>query len=467
LHVFASFRSLAVLAALTCAGCASPGARDSPRFDRAALDRRVEALMAQAHVPGLALALVRDGQVAYVKGYGERNTERQLPLQADTVMYAASLTKATFAYGVMMMADEGRIDLDRSIDALLAKPLPEYDKYADLAGDERWRMLTPRILLSHRSGFANFRFWQPGKPYDPDGKLFFYFDPGTRFAYSGEGINLLQFALENGGGVDVGDYLGTHLFERFGMARTSLTWRKDFEGNVAIGYDEHGAALGHKQRGSVRAAGSMDTTVDDYAHLLAAMVRGDGLRPATHAAWQTPQVRIRSAQQFPTMGVADTGDDDGIALSYALGIERVLRGLAGDDRLKLAADAALHLVAQQGGGGAVVRQGDLGGPLAETSRPALDRALQGVAVRRIEIGDGDVPGEDGADRADLGPHRRLIGVVADLGHGLAALDAPGQYVGVVERPPDRLPRRLDPVFPGLLHRSLTSWRIGAASAGLP
>lgn len=235
--------------------------------------------MAQAHVPGLALALVRDGQVVYVKGYGERDTGRQLPLQADTVMYAASLTKATFAYGVMMMADEGRIDLDRSIDALLAKPLPEYDKYADLAGDERWRLLTPRILLSHRSGFANFRFWQPGKPYDPDGKLFFYFDPGTRFAYSGEGINLLQFALENGGGIDVGDYLGTHLFERFGMTRTSLTWRSDFEGNVAIGYDEHGAALGHKQRGSVRAAGSMDTTVDDYAHLLAAMVRGDGLRP--------------------------------------------------------------------------------------------------------------------------------------------------------------------------------------------
>ena len=278
--------------------------------------------MAQAHVPGLALALVRDGQVVYVKGYGERDTGRQLPLQADTVMYAASLTKATFAYGVMMMADEGRIDLDRSIDALLAKPLPEYDKYADLAGDERWRMLTPRILLSHRSGFANFRFWQPGKPYDPDGKLFFYFDPGTRFAYSGEGINLLQFALENGGGIDVGDYLRTHLFERFGMTRTSLTWRKEFEGNVAIGYDEHGAALGHKQRGSVRAAGSMDTTVDDYAHLLAAMVRGDGLRPATHAAWQAPQVRIRSAQQFPTMGVADTDDDDGIALSYALGIAR-------------------------------------------------------------------------------------------------------------------------------------------------
>ena len=72
---------------------------------------------------------------------------------------------------------------------------------------------------------------------------------------------------------------------RFGMTRTSMTWRKDFEGNVAIGYDETGKALGHKQRGGVRAAGSMDTTVDDYARLVAAMVRGEGLKPATHAAW--------------------------------------------------------------------------------------------------------------------------------------------------------------------------------------
>ncbi|MGN6521086.1 MAG: serine hydrolase domain-containing protein [Dokdonella sp.] len=323
------FRPLAALAFL-CAGCANLRPHESPRLDPATLDRRVESLMARAHVPGLALAVIRDGRVAYAKAYGERDTQRQLPLETDTVMYAASLTKATFAYGVMMMADEGQIDLDRPIDMMLAKPLPEYEKYADLAGDERWRALTPRILLSHRSGFANFRYWQPGKPYDPDGKLFFYFDPGTRFAYSGEGINLLQFALENGAGIDVGDYLGTHVIERFGMTRTSLTWREDFAGNVAIGYDEKGQPLGHKQRGSVRAAGSMDTTVADYARLLAAMVRGEGLAPAAHAAWQAPQVRIRSERQFPTMGVADTDDNDGIALSYALGIARYEspRGLA-------------------------------------------------------------------------------------------------------------------------------------------
>ena len=77
-------------------------------------------------------------------------------------MYGASLTKAVFAYTVMQLVEEGRIDLDRPIADYLPKPLPEYgnlDAYGnwgDLAGDERWRRITPRILLTHSAGFANF-----------------------------------------------------------------------------------------------------------------------------------------------------------------------------------------------------------------------------------------------------------------------------------------------------------------------
>jgi len=117
--------------------------------------------MAVAHVPGLGLALIENGRVTYLKAYGERDVERHLPLRTDTVMYAASLTKAAFAYSVMMMVDDGRIDLDRPIAKYLPKPLPEYSLYADLADDPRWQLLTPRILLSHRSGFPNFRYFPP------------------------------------------------------------------------------------------------------------------------------------------------------------------------------------------------------------------------------------------------------------------------------------------------------------------
>jgi CubicO group peptidase (beta-lactamase class C family) len=303
------------MAALT-AGGASAGSV----LQDAALDRQVTQLMVAAHVPGLALALIKGGQVVYVHAYGERDTTLHLPLQTDTVMYAASLTKAAFAYSVMMLVDEGRLDLDRPLGRYLPRPLPEYPAYADLAGDARWQLLTPRILLSHRGGFANYRFWPPGKDYDPAGKLLIYFDPGTRYSYSGEGINLLQLVIEQGRGITVGGYMRTHLFERFGMARTSLVWRDDFAANYAAGYDESGRLVEHVRRKEVRAASSMDTTIDDYARLLAAMVVGDGLRPQTYTAWLAPQIRIRSVQQFPPIVLPDSQDNDGIALSYALGV---------------------------------------------------------------------------------------------------------------------------------------------------
>lgn len=70
--------------------------------------------------------------------------------------------------------------------------------YADLAGDEQWRKLTMRILLSHTAGFSNFRFYEHCGDYDPDGKLAIYFEPGTRYAYSGEGFLLAQRVLEWG-----------------------------------------------------------------------------------------------------------------------------------------------------------------------------------------------------------------------------------------------------------------------------
>ncbi|MGE7136437.1 serine hydrolase domain-containing protein [Luteibacter sp. NPDC031894] len=299
---------------------ASVFAADATPLRGEALDTRVAFLMKEAKVPGFAVAIVEDGKVVSVKAYGQRDVEKGLPLTTDTVMYAASLTKAAFGYATMSLVDAGKLDLDSSIAKDLPKPLPSYSKYADLTGDERWRKLTPSILLSHRSGFPNFRFWQPGKDYDPDGKLSFYFDPGTRFGYSGEGINLLQFVLENGKGIDVGDLMKARLFERYGMKRSAMTWRDDFADNVAIGYDEDGKPLGHKRRESVRAAGSMDTTIADYARLLAAMSRGEGLQPATYATWLKPVVRIRSVRQFPTIGLADSKDNDSISLGYAMGV---------------------------------------------------------------------------------------------------------------------------------------------------
>jgi CubicO group peptidase (beta-lactamase class C family) len=275
----------------------------------------VERLMRAGRVPGLALAILNRGEVVYQRGFGQRDVERGLPLGDTTVMYAASFTKSMFAFMVMQLVQEGRLDLDRSIAEYLPRPLPAYEKYAELAGDERWRRITPRMLLSHTAGFANFRFVYP------DQKLRIEFEPGSRYSYSGEGINLLQFVLEQGMGMDVDSLMRQRVFGRFGMTRTQMTWRTDFEGDHAIGYDEAGKPLGHRQRTGVRAAGSADSDVAGIARFARGVLRGEGLTPAARQEMLRPQIRIRAKHQFPTpIAAADTTSrDDAVHLSYGLG----------------------------------------------------------------------------------------------------------------------------------------------------
>ena len=287
---------------------------DGSKLTTRQIDAEVERLMAKGRVPGLALALVENGRLLYVKSYGLPRVEERQPLQTDTVMYAASLTKLAFAYMVMQLVDEGKINLDQPISSYLKRPLPDYAKYADLAGDPRWRSLTSRILMDHTPGFPNFRFL------NPDGKLDFKFDPGTRYAYSGEGINLLQFILEEGLGLDVGKEMHRRVFDRFGMTRTGMTWRDDFAPNVADGYDVNGKVEGHHGRGSVRAAGSMDTTIADFAKFLAAFMRGEGLSAAARAEMLRPQIAITSAHQFPTLDATTNPAYRKIGLSSGLGV---------------------------------------------------------------------------------------------------------------------------------------------------
>ncbi len=266
-----------------------------------ALDVEVREGMERTQTQGLAVAIIENGTVKLVKTWGRRNAKSE-PLTPDTVMYGASITKMMFGYLVAQLAEEGKIDLDTSIAKYLAKPLPEYvdaeDKYAPwhhLAGDERWRKLTPRILLNHGSGFANF-YWL-----NPDERLKFHFDPGTRYGYSGDGIMLMQFVLEEGLGLDVEAEMQRRFFRPLKMQNTSLVWQPHFASNLADGWQADGAIEPHDERSKVRAAGSMDTSVADLAKLTAAYVRGDGLSKKARAAMVAPQLPIRTQSQFPSL----------------------------------------------------------------------------------------------------------------------------------------------------------------------
>lgn len=295
------------------ASCATPGRPPSPGA-KAVPNAEVARLMQREKVQGLALAVIDGGKVVQVAAYGHRNVQRGLALTPDTVMYGASLTKTAFAYMLLQLVDEGRLSLDASIASLLPRPLPEYEDYKDLAGDERWRALTPRILLTHSTGFANFRWLEPDK------RLRFHFDPGTRYAYSGEGFYLLQLIVEQGLGLDAGKEMQRRVFDRFGMTNTSMQWRPDFQANLADGYGVDGKMEPHDERSNVSAAGSMDTTIADQARLWAGIVRGDGLSAASRAELVRPQLPIRSRRQFPTLAPELAAGAPAAGLQAGLGL---------------------------------------------------------------------------------------------------------------------------------------------------
>ena len=274
----------------------------------------IRLLMEREHVNGMALALIEGGRVTHVAAYGRRSVERDLPLTTNTIMAGASFTKTAFAYLVLQLVDEGRLTLDTPIADLLPKPLPEYRSYDDLAGDERWRSLTPRLILTHRTGLANWRWLEEDK------KLRFHFDPGARYAYSGQGIGILQIVVEQGLGLDLGREMQTRLFDRFGMARTSMSWRPVFAKNYADGYALDGTLHPHDRREGADSAGSMTTTIADQAKLWAAILRGDGLSPASRAELTRPQAPITGAHQFPTLSEETDSRNAEIGLAAGLGL---------------------------------------------------------------------------------------------------------------------------------------------------
>ena len=272
----------------------------------AAIDAEVSKIMTHTHANGMAIAVIDHGNIGYVHAYGIRNANGD-PLTTDTVMYGASLTKTVFAYTVMQLVDQGKLNLDTPIKDDLDNPLPSYgpdpvfpDKhgpYKDLAEDSRWEKITPRMCLTHSTGFNNFWF------IEPDQKLHIHFEPGARFNYSGEGFILLQFIIEHGRkaqglGLDVGE-LTNAIFDRLGMTRTSLVWRDAFAANLADGWNDQGQSQPNDRRKKVRVAGSMDTTIADLPKFVAALVRGDGLSAASRAEMTRPLLHLTTAHQFP------------------------------------------------------------------------------------------------------------------------------------------------------------------------
>ena len=277
------------------------------------IDETVAQLIMAAEVPGVGLAVFNGGKLAYLNAYGLRDKEKNLPETVDTVMYAASFSKVAFADLVMQLVGKGTLDLDKPVYQYLPKPLPEYPNYADLADDPRYKRLTARMLLSHTSGFPNWR------AFEDDRKLKIHFEPGSRYAYSGEGIILLQLLVETITNQPLEELMREHVFQPLGMTRTSMVWQDRFESDYASGYDEYGRSLGPDKRKKADAAGSMVTTVRDFARFMQAVMKGEGLSKRMREQMLSPQIQIVSKHEFPTFENETTDANKPIRLSYGLG----------------------------------------------------------------------------------------------------------------------------------------------------
>lgn len=285
---------------------------DGSTVTPAEVDSTVARLMNAARVTGVGIAILNNRKVAYLKTYGERDTDKNLPLTPHSVMKAASYSKSAFAYMVMQLAEDRALNLDKPIQDYLPRPLPEYPAYKDLAGDRRYERITARMLLSHTAGFPNLRILN-------NGRLNINFEPGARYAYSGEGIQLLQLVIEEITRKPVRDLMRERIFGPFGMTRTSMVWESAFEADYANGYDERGRSLGSNKSTRADAAGSMHTSLADFARFIERIMQGKGLKKKTRTLMFSPQVAILSRTQFPTLSTETTDRNKAIRLSYGLG----------------------------------------------------------------------------------------------------------------------------------------------------
>ena len=273
-------RYVPLLPVLLLAACASPTRAPAPvpapggGLDTAALARRLPALLDSGGIPGLAVAVLRDGRVAWARGFGVRREGSPGAVDENTVFEAASLSKPVFAYAVLRLVDQGRLELDR--------PLADYLPLPGL-GDPRAARITARMALSHTTGLPN--------ELHPGDSLALAFDPGASFRYSGEGYAYLQRVVEHVTGQPLERLARTLVFEPLGMARSSYVWEERLASDAAVGHGGGRIPRAPRRPAAARAPSSLHTTVSDYARFAAAVLAGEGLRDETAREMARAQAR--------------------------------------------------------------------------------------------------------------------------------------------------------------------------------
>jgi len=252
--------------ALLLSGCS---ARSSTLSTDPFLDTLVSAWEAgipqwlrESKMPAVSIAVIRDGHLAWRRAFGVKDTGTNEPVDLDSVFAACSDTKPVFAYGVLKLCEKGVLSLDT--------PLTQHTKRR-VTNDPRIERVTTRHILTHTSGFPN---WRQGKD------LPIEFDPGSKFQYSGEGFSYLQSVVEEITGQSFEAFMRDSVLTPLGMTSSRVTWDQDYARQMAKPHDEDGRRISGKffvvpdaaerAEGLARygAAATLLTTPTDYATFL-------------------------------------------------------------------------------------------------------------------------------------------------------------------------------------------------------
>jgi len=261
----------------------------------------LEKLLKDNNIPTLGLGVIEDGKLTQIKVYGTLNGKTIAPF--NSLFNVASLTKPVTAMTVLRLVSLGKWNLD--------EPLYKYYTDPDIANDSRNKKLTTRLVLSHQTGFPNWRRM------NKDQKLNFEFDPGTKYQYSGEGFEYLRKAVEKKFSKSLEELAKEYVFQPVGMSDTSYIWneKKDAD-RIVIGYDKNGKAYDIVKNKTVNAADDLVTSVEDYSKFLIAILNNDLLSSEVFKAMKTNQVETKKNKYFGLgFEIYNLGNNE-IALSH-------------------------------------------------------------------------------------------------------------------------------------------------------
>src|SRR2546427_6381174 len=274
----------------------------APAAHADAIDDYIKTEMERRHIPGLALAVARNGKIIKVRGYGVANLEHDVPVTPDTVFELASVTKQFTATAIMLLVEEGKVQLDDQV----AWHLPR--------APETWKAITVRHLLTHTSGLpgleGGFAALRAGgrrvtsttaQMLDAVAKDTRQFAAGERFLYSDVGYFLLGMIIESASGQRYRDFLAERFFKPLGMTSTSVLDHTRILKHRAAGYTLRDNELINIRRviqAELPSYGGVFSSVKDLVTWDIALVTGKVVKPATLTAMWTP-VRLNNGGTYP------------------------------------------------------------------------------------------------------------------------------------------------------------------------